>query len=386
VTRPAPVLERLALHRVHLDLARPWASPVAAFAARDVVLVEATVDGATGWGECVAQPDPTYSAEYVEGAIDVLVRHLVPRALAAASAAGADVAAALRPVQGHPMARAAVSTAILDAVLRLRGTRLVDHLASLSDRTPPGWRPPSAVPAGVAIGSAGDVAALAAECEERVDEGYRRLKLKVHPGWDAEPVATARGAVGEGVALQVDANGSYAAAGPDGLAAIDDAGLLCIEQPLADDDLLGHAALAVRLRTPVCLDESITSAATVATALHVGACRVVNVKPGRVGGLAEAVAVHDRCVAAGVPVWCGGMLETGVGRAVNLALAALPGFTLPGDLSAAARYWREDIVTEPAVLTGGGTIAVPGGPGTGVEVRPDITDRTVWTWARGRGG
>lgn len=403
--RAAPVLERLTLHRVRLELARPWTSPVAAFSQRDVVLVEATVDGATGWGECVAQPEPTYTAEYVDGAIDVLGRHLVPRALSAPSAEPAAVEAALRPVKGHPMAKAAVTTAVLDAVLRLRGVRLVDHLAASSRAVDPGWQPPVAVPAGVAIGSGasagGDPGPVVAECEERVGEGYRRLKLKVQPGWDEVPVAAARRAVGDGVALQVDANGTYATATATAshnanaghkandaaaLAPLDDLNLLCIEQPLAEDDLLGHAALARRLRTPLCLDESITSPEAAATALEVGACAVVNIKAGRVGGLAAAVEIHDRCWEASVPVWCGGMLETGVGRAVNLALAALPGFTLPGDLSAAARYWRQDIVTEPAVLRADGTIAVPTGPGTGVTVADDLPERTVWSASWGRPG
>jgi O-succinylbenzoate synthase len=395
-----PVLERLSLHRVRLELAQPWASPVAAFDRRDVVLVEAVVDGVSGWGECAAQPEPTYSPEYVEGAIDVLLRHLLPRALAAASSEPAAIEAALRPVKGHAMARAAVSSAVLDAVLRLRGVRLIDHLAAASTTTGEAWRPPDSVPAGVAIGSVasagGDPGPLVAECEQRVGEGYRRLKLKVHPGWDRVPVTAARRAVGEAVALQVDANGSYAPGGTAGGAGIDDTvaalspldelGLLCVEQPLGDEDLLGHAEVASRLRTPVCLDESITSPDAAATALRVGACSVVNVKPGRLGGLGAAVEVHDACRRTGVPVWCGGMLETGVGRAANLALAALPGFTLPGDLSAAARYYREDVVTEPAVLGADGTIAVPTGPGSGVTVVEDLGSRTIWSATRERAG
>ncbi len=240
------------------------------------------------------------------------------------------------------------------------------------------------MPAGVVIGVTGDTGLLVDEVARGVEEGYRRVKLKIHPGWDDRPVEVVRARWDPGALMvQVDANGSYAAV-EDPVAAlrpIDDAGLLLVEQPLGDDDLLGHAALARALRTPICLDESITSASVAASALALGACSVINIKAGRVGGLAEAVRVHDLCRAASVPAWCGGMLETGVGRATNLALASLPGFTLPGDLSAADHFWVDDIVTSPARLGPGGTIAVPDGPGLGVEVRGDLGSVTVRrTW------
>lgn len=236
------------------------------------------------------------------------------------------------------------------------------------------------MPAGVVVGVTGDLDLLLDEVARRVDEGYRRVKLKIHPGWDVGPVHAVRSRWGPSeLRLQVDANGSYA--GVDDPAAalrpLDDAGLLLVEQPLGDDDLVGHAALGRSLRTAICLDESIISAAGAASALALGACTVINVKAGRVGGLAEAVRIHDLCRAASVPVWCGGMLETGVGRATNLALASLPGFTLPGDLSAADRFWADDIVVEPAHLDPGGTIAVPAGPGLGVDVRSDLAPVTL---------
>jgi len=206
-----------------------------------------------------------------------------------------------------------------------------------------------------------------------LDAGYRRIKLKIEPGLDVDRVRAVRECFGPGVALQVDANAAYTLADGDHLARLDDFGLVLIEQPLAEELLLGHAQLARRLRTPICLDETITSASVAVEAIEMGACSIVNIKPGRVGGYLEARRIHDVCVDRGIPVWCGGMLETGIGRAANLALAALPGFTLPGDTSASDRYFHQDI-TEPFVLHDG-RLSVPAGPGLGVEVRRDVVDR-----------
>lgn len=390
-------LSRIEIHRLRLPLAQLWVSPVATMVDRDVLLVAATVDGVVGWGECVAQHEPTYSPEYVDGALDVMIRHLIPRALAVRVGADralqdtvtgtpallAGVEEALAPVKGHPMAREGLTTAVLDACLRSRGVSLASHLGALSSRTGPGWVPPASVAAGVAIGVAGDVGALIREVAARLEEGYHRVKIKVRPGWDAVAVNALRQQFGPALALQVDANGSYGPLGVEAAAAhlakLDGAGLLLIEQPLGDDDLVGHAGLARRLATPLCLDESITSVDVARSALALGACRVINIKPGRVGGLGQAVAIHDLAADAGVGVWCGGMLETGVGRAANLALAALPNFCLPGDLSASERYFTDDVVTEPAVLGPGGQMAVPRGPGIGVEIRSDLDRWLVWS-------
>ncbi len=378
-----PAISRVEVLRIRLPLARPWVSPVATMVERDALLVAVTVDGVVGWGECGAQPEPTYSPEYVDGAIDVLGRHLIPRTLAVGAGDGESVDRALGPVKGHPMAKAALTGAALDARLRARQVSLVDHLMSMTTAADArNWVVPESVPSGVAVGVTGGLDALIEEVGARVAEGYRRVKIKIHPGWDVTAVAALRTAFGAALALQVDANGSYAALGVDEAARrlepLDDHGLQLIEQPLGDDDLVGHASLARRLRTPMCLDESIASVDNAATALAMGACGVVNVKVGRVGGLVQAVAVHDLCAAAGVPVWCGGLLETGVGRAGNLALAALPNFSLPGDLSASARFWDHDVVTEPARLEPDGTIAVPRGAGIGVEVSPDVDRWLVW--------
>ena len=342
--------QAIELRRVRLPLVEPFRTSSGVQRDRVAVLVRAFVDGAEGWGECAALEAPGYTSEYVDGAIEVLRRFLVPRVLAGESTAA---------VRGHPMAKAALSTAVLDATLRLSGTSLAQSLGAVRDR----------VEVGVAVGIASSVDELLDVVARRVAEGYRRVKLKIQPGWDVEPVAAVRSRFGD-VALSVDANGSYAGGDVAHLRRLDEFGLVLVEQPLPADDLVGHAELARALRTPVCLDESISSAGDAAAAVALGACSVVNVKPGRVGGLAEAVAVHDVCAAAGVPVWCGGMLETGLGRAACLALAALPNFTLPADLSASERYYAEDL-TEPFVLEDG-CLRVPDGPGIGVSPRPDV--------------
>jgi O-succinylbenzoate synthase len=322
-------------------------------------VVRAVGGDSEGWGECSAFPAPSYSPEWVDGAWDLLRHHLVPLV------AGRPMDAAALPlaaVQGNQMARAAVEAAVLDAELRAAGISLASRLGATRSR----------VTAGVAIGLTGSLPALVDEVGRFVAAGYRRVKLKVHPGWDVEPVLTVRAHFPQ-VALQVDANGSYRLSDAERLAALDSAGLLCFEQPLGADDLVGHSAWAGKMTTPVCLDESITSAGAAATAIALGACGVVNIKAARVGGYLEAVRIHDLCAAQGIPVWCGGLLETGLGRIANVALAALPNFSLPGDLSGSDRFYREDI-TEAVVVDPDGTIAVPDRPGTGAVLRMDVLD------------
>jgi O-succinylbenzoate synthase len=341
-------VEVVELRLVELPMVEAFDTAGGALRSRELLLVRVVVDGVDGWGECAALPSPTYSPEYVAGAAHVLRRHLVPRLWEPGPA-----------VVGHPMAHAALRTAVLDARLRAAGRSLAEHLGA--DRTE--------VPAGAAVGLHRSIADLVATVERLVDEGYRRVKLKIAPGWDAEPVAAVRRAVGHGIVLQVDANGAYGIADADALARLDGYDLALIEQPLPADDLLGHVELASRLATPVCLDEAIVSIGTAATAIELGACEVICVKPGRLGGLDGAAAVHDLCRDAGLDAWCGGMLETGVGRAALLALAALPGFTLPGDLSATGR-WYEDDLTTPVVLDADGNLPVPRGPGVGPPPDP----------------
>jgi O-succinylbenzoate synthase len=229
-----------------------------------------------------------------------------------------------------------------------------------------------AVDAGVSVGIMDSVPALLDAVSGYLDAGYRRIKLKIEPGWDIEPVSAVREQFGDGILLQVDANTAYTLADAQHLSRLDPFNLLLIEQPLDEEDILGHAKLARLIRTPVCLDESITSARIAAAAIELGACAIVNIKPGRVGGYLEARRIHDVCAAHGVPVWCGGMLETGIGRAANVALAALPNFTLPGDTSASDRYFSQD-VTAPFVLEDG-RLRVPTGPGIGVDPLPDVLE------------
>jgi len=357
-----PPIEAVELRRVSVPLVTPFRTSAGTWAVRDVLLVRVLADGVEGWGECVAPVDPTYTPEYVDGAHAVTRDHLLPRLFAAGVRRGADVAGALAGVRGHRMAKAAVEAAVLDAELRAAGRSLAEHLGATVDR----------VPVGVAVGVL-PLDELVATAARHVEEGYTRIKVKVGPGWDVEPCQALRAALGD-VALQVDANSAYTPADVDALRALDDLGLLLIEQPYAEERLVDHADLCALLETPVCLDETIVDEAVCEDVLRLRAADVVNVKPGRVGGLLAAVRIHDRCRAAGVPLWVGGMLETGIGRAANLALAALPGFTLPGDISAADRYWRRDIVTEPAVLEPDGTIRVPTGPGSGVEVDLEVLE------------
>lgn len=349
-------IDAVELRRIELPLVTPFRTSFGTQTARDALLVRVLTPEGEGWGECVAMSEPLYSPEYVDGATHVVRHHLAPRLLAAGDLTAERVAPILAPVKGHPMAKAAIELAVLDAELRAAGVALASHLGAARTR----------VECGVSVGIFPSTAELIDQVEGYVDAGYRRVKLKIEPGHDVEPVRAVRERFGPDLRLQVDANTAYTLADAERLAALDPFGLLLIEQPLAEDDLGGHAELARRIRTPVCLDESITSATVAAHAVAIGACSVVNIKAGRVGGYLEARRVHDVCRAAGVPVWCGGMLETGIGRAANVALAALPGFTLPGDTSASDRYFLRD-VTAPFVLDDG-CLDVPTGPGLGVEV------------------
>lgn len=320
---------------------------------RDVLLLRALSPDAEGWGECVAGIRPAYSPEYVEGAQHLIRHHLLPRIFALPEVSAHEVGSVLAPIKGHPMAKAAVEMAILDSELKSRGQSFGSFLGAVRE----------AVDCGVSIGIEENLDELIATVEGFLEQGYQRVKLKIEPGWDLEPVRAVRERFGD-ILLQVDANAAYTLADSRHLAKLDAFDLLLIEQPLPEDEVRAHAELASILETPVCLDESITSARAAADAIAMGACSIVNIKAGRVGGYLEARRVHDVCAASGVPVWCGGMLETGIGRAANVALAALPNFTLPGDTSASDRYFEEDI-TEPFVLRDG-RLDVPTGPGLGV--------------------
>lgn len=358
-------LQGVELLRVELPLRSPFETSFGVQTARHVILVRAVTDVGEGWGECVALPDPVYSEEFGDAVVIAMRDFLVPALLAQARVTGPGVAQVLSPFKGQRMAKGALEMAVLDAELRAAGMSLADYLGATRTRVVPG----------VSVGIQPSIPALLEVVGGYLEEGYARIKLKIKPGWDLEPVAAVRDRFGSDVLLQVDANTAYELADARHLAKLDEFDLLLIEQPLADDDLTEHAALASLIRTPVCLDESIVSAKAAADAISLGACSIVNVKPGRVGGYLQARQVHDVCRAHGVAVWCGGMLETGLGRAANLALAALPGFTLPGDVSASDRFYAQDI-TPPFVLRDG-AIDVPTGPGLGVDILPDVLEPLV---------
>ena len=353
------------LRRVAMPLVSPFRTSFSTQTERDVLIVRALTDGADGWGECVTLGNPLYSPEYVEGAVDVMRRHLIPALATVTDAPG--VGEALKAFKGHRMSKGALEMAVLDAELRTEGRSFARELGSTRDR----------VPCGVSVGIMDSVPALLDAVDGYLSEGYVRIKLKIEPGWDIEPVRAVRERFGDDVLLQVDANTAYTLRDARHLAKLDDFDLLLIEQPLEEEDVVGHADLAKIVRTPICLDESITSAQTAAAAIRLGATQVINIKPGRVGGYLEARRIHDLAVAHGIAVWCGGMIESGIGRAANVALASLPGFTLPGDVSASDRFYRTDI-TAPFVMKDG-HLDVPTGSGLGVEPDEEIL-ASLTTW------
>jgi O-succinylbenzoate synthase len=349
------------IRRVEVPLVAPFRTSFGTEKVRHAALVRVVTGEAEGWGECGAGSLPLYSPEYTHGAFDALQRFLAPALTSLPDLDAHRVAPTLAPFKGHLMAKAALETAVLDADLRTQGVSLAQALGAVRDR----------VPCGVSVGIADSIPALLDVVATHLEEGYLRIKLKIEPGWDVAPVAAVRERFGD-IALQVDANTAYRRSDLRHLQQLDAFDLLLLEQPLAEHDLPGHAMLARALSTPICLDESIHSARDAADAIAMGAVDIVNIKPGRVGGYLEARRIHDVCLAHDVPVWCGGLLETGLGRAGNLALAALPGFTLPGDTSASDRYYRTDL-TPPFVLEDG-HLRVPTGAGIGVTPLADVLD------------
>ncbi|MFJ2367771.1 o-succinylbenzoate synthase [Microbacterium sp. NPDC087665] len=360
-------IDELELRRVAMPLVSPFRTSFGTQTAKDILLVRVVVDGEEGWGECVTLPDPVYSPEYTDGAVDVIRRVMAP-ALAGVEFAGAHmIGELLGHIKGHRMAKAAIEMAVLDAELRAAGRSFARELGAVH----------TTVPCGVSVGIMDEIPRLLDAVDAYLDEGYVRIKLKIEPGWDVDVVRAVRERIGDDVQLQVDANTAYTLRDATHLARLDEFDLLLIEQPLEEEDILGHAELARLVRTPICLDESITSAQTAAAAIRLGATSIINIKPGRVGGYLEARRIHDLAVANGVPVWCGGMVESGLGRAANVALAALPGFTLPGDVSASDRFYKTDL-TEPFVMRDG-HLTVPTGPGLGVAPIPEVLDElTTW--------
>jgi O-succinylbenzoate synthase len=349
----------LELRLVGIPLVRPFRTSFGESTEKVCVLARVETDDALGWGECVSDVEPNFSEEWNEGAWDVIRDFLAPAMFAAGDVDAERLGSVFSFVRGHPMAKATLENAVLDAELRTQGRSLASYLGAVRDR----------VECGVSVGIAPSTDVLLEQVGGYLAEGYRRIKLKIEPKTDVDRVRAVREAYPE-ILLSVDANAAYRLTDVEVFRALDEFGLLMVEQPLHHEDLWEHSLLQREIRTDVCLDESIRSAADARAAIELGSCRIVNIKQGRVGGLLEAKRVHDVASELGVPVWCGGMLETGIGRSTNLALAALPNFRLPGDTSATSRYFAEDL-TEPLVLEADGTLPVPNGPGIGVDPYPD---------------
>ncbi len=352
-------LERVRLREIRLRLRERFEISSGARQDRRILLLEAEGEGTTGWGECVAAEDPGYSYETTETAWHVLTEWILPAVVGRDAGAPEALLKPVSWIRGHRMAKAGVEMAAWDLEAKLAGRPLAEHLGGEG----------GLVPVGVSVGIQPTDDELLREVEGYLERGYRKIKIKIKPGRDVEMLRGVRERFGDEVPIMADANSAYSLDDAGRLKELDDLNLMMIEQPLAHDDYLDHARLQAELETPVCLDESIRSVRDARLALELGSCRIVNIKPGRVGGLASARRIHDLCGEVGVGVWCGGMLEAGVGRAHNLALATLPGFIYPGDISESARYWERDVVTPEFVLEDGG-LRVPEGPGIGVT--PDV--------------
>jgi O-succinylbenzoate synthase len=356
-------LEKVDLYHIELPLVHPFETSFGRETHRPCILVALYAEGITGWGECTAAAGPWYSYETIETAWHMLRDFLVPALLTTYGRQGKPLASpdeaawCFERVRGHPMARAALESSVWDLVAQARGLSLAALLHGERER----------VEVGVSIGIEPTLEALLCQIDGYVEQGYQRIKLKIKPGWDVAVVRRVRERWPE-LRVQVDANCAYTPADEAVFRELDELQLLLIEQPFSHDDLTDHARLQAALRTPICLDESITSLHQARQALDLGACRVINIKVGRVGGPGAARAIHDLCYERGVPVWCGGMLETNIGRALNVALASLPNFILPGDISSSARYYQQDIAEPGFTLQEGSTLAVPRGPGLGVQV------------------
>ncbi|MDR7414957.1 MAG: o-succinylbenzoate synthase [Armatimonadota bacterium] len=359
-------LEAVELRVVELPLRFPFETRFGREETKCAILVCAHADGLVGWGEVPVRAAPLHSEETVETAWHVLRDFLAPALLGVDLQHPREVRDRLRFVRRHHMAKAGLEAAVWDLYAQREAKSLRELLGGVRDR----------VEVGVSLGIEPTVADLLGRVESFVARGYRRVKVKIRPGWDVQVVEELRRHFPD-LPLQVDANSAYTLEDSPVFEAMDDLNLLLIEQPLGEDDLVDHAKLQARLRTPLCLDESIVHPHDARKAAELGSCRVVNVKPARLGGLTAAVETHDVCAAHGIPVWCGGMLETGIGRLANLSLASLPNFRLPGDLSASDRYFEEDLVDPPVVLEPDGTIRVPTEAGIAPRVRADRVDRVT---------
>ncbi len=350
-------LDSIILYHLRMPLVSPFETSFGRATDRECVLIEVRAGGLTGFGECVADSNPGYSYETVGTAIHILRDYLIPPLLGKPLPAPRDYFTLSSPVRGHHMAKAGLEMAFWDLLAQAEGKSLKALFGGVRER----------VEVGVSVGLQASPAALVNTVEGYLAQGYTRVKIKIKPGRDVEDARAVRAAFPR-IRLQVDANSAFTLESAPTLLPLDDLHLLLIEQPLFEDDIWDHAKLQGQFKTPICLDESIVSPRHARYALEMNACRIINIKQARVGGLANALEIHDLCQSWDIPVWCGGMLETGVGRAANLALASLPNFTLPGDISATERYYHKDITHERFALNADSTITVPDQPGLGVTV------------------
>ena len=357
-------IDAIILRELHMPLVRPFETSFGVTRKRRILLAEIKSEGLTGWGECTAGERPFFSEESTDSAWAAITQELGPMLVAETPEHGGDCPRIFRQVRHNRMAKATLEDAIWDLEAQREGVSLSRLIGGVHD----------VIPCGVSLGIQASIPELLAEIEKELAAGYQRIKLKCKPGWDVEVFERVRGRW-PGITLSCDANSSYRLKDADHLTAFDAFDLLMIEQPLWHDDFYYHSMLQKRLQTPICLDESIHNRRDALAAIEMESCRIINIKLGRVGGFSEAIAVHNAAQERGIPVWCGGMLESGVGRSHNIALSTLENFTLPGDVSASARYWHEDIVEPEIVVSSVGEIVVPDTPGRGYEVRTELVER-----------
>jgi O-succinylbenzoate synthase len=357
-------VEQVTLRELHMQLVAPFQTSMETTTVRRVMLVEAMVDGVAGWGECVAGETPSYSPETTDTAWHIVRDHLWPTLKGKQFRSAGESSDLLSWVRGHNMAKAGVEAALWDAEAKQKQVSLAKLLGGTREE----------IASGVSIGIKPSLEELVRAVEVELEAGYRRIKIKIKPGYELDAVRLLRGKF-PATKLMVDANSAYTLADAPLLKRLDEFYLMMIEQPLGWDDLYAHVELQRELQTPICLDECIHTAEQAATAIRLGACHIINIKLGRVGGYRQARRIHDLCQEAGVPVWCGGMLESGIGRAHNIALSSLANFTLPGDVAASKRYWTEDIIEPEVAVSPQGTIRVPTAPGMGFQVRVDLIER-----------
>jgi O-succinylbenzoate synthase len=360
------LIKRVELRYVKMELVAPFVTSMGVETHEEHIIIRVESDGVTGWGECVATGNPFYSYETVNTAWHILRDFLIPSVLGRRIASVDEAVGFCARVRGHRMAKAGLEAALWDAFAKERNVPLSEMLGGIRDR----------IDVGVSIGMQESTRELLQRITEYLEDGYKRIKIKIEPGNDLEPVSAVRREFPD-ITLQVDANCSYQLSDIDVFRALDNYNLLLIEQPLGYDDLIDHSELQRELKTPLCLDESVQSLADARAAAELGSCRIINIKPGRVGGFIESKAIHDFCASKSMPVWHGGMLESGIGRAGNVALASLPNFKLPGDISASDRYYKQDIVEPAFQVLPDGTMVVPTKPGIGVDVVMEQLNRVT---------